>query len=514
MTAHSSLKLVQESLFDGTYEVLHAVGRGQNSVVYKARKVRGAFSGKLVALKVLLGNKDPSLHYKRMKREALAMLSSIHPNVVKLIDYVATDETCYLSMEFAERGDLRLLLEAQRMVFTPELVLRLMIQILGGLQAIHRVGIIHRDIKPENLLLTADCKIKIADFGIACLPSEQVSKEEANRGIGTFDYLSPESLEEGISNEATDVYSAAVTCYQLLTGHLPFAGASFTEQIVNKMEGAVLPLQSFMKEVPHLLQEFVEQSLAAEPEDRYQSAEEFCCAIKSFVDGSWAPSPAKRPLEKHLDTIRNLREAEHNGGTGQTVLTLPDERDLLLLPEEKNEIESAEVVPDDGPSFSVKHIIFRLFAALIVGALIGGAWTVLQPYYFPSLSVAGDDTKQPVVETIETKKSSAVPFSVLLGGQHVGRIYGLSEEDPDKPLRFVTLPSPDEEGINVVFGLKDWGSVFVPKHKLLYSHSLELEGAGLKLLFVSENNSAENSYTIGGRYLEHNSKKSGKWFLW
>ncbi|HQH28744.1 MAG TPA: serine/threonine-protein kinase, partial [Oligoflexia bacterium] len=289
----SSPSSVGPTIFDDLYEIISPVGRGRNSVVYQARCLNS--SGKqsaasLVALKVLVGNaKDPEMHVKRMKREALAMLSCVNRNVIKLLDYRSAGELCYLAMEFAERGDLRQMLEVQHDVFTPDLVLRLMVQVLSGLEKIHSVGIIHRDLKPENLLLTRDCTIKIADFGISCLPSEKIAPEEANRGVGTFDYLAPECLEDGVSNQATDVYSAAVTCYQLLTGHMPFAGLSFTEQIANKMESRIIPLERYIKHTPPMLEELMSQALASDPARRFQTAAEFKQALESFIQGSWRP---------------------------------------------------------------------------------------------------------------------------------------------------------------------------------------------------------------------------------
>ena len=297
MAQSSNFSAFSQSVIDDQYEIVCPVGRGRHSVVYKAIKIdpeRIRSERITVALKILVGHvRDPEVHRRRMKREALAMLSSVHRNVIKLLDYNSKGDLCYLAMEFAEGGDLRQMLEAHQLVLTPDLSLRLMLQVLTALERIHHVGIIHRDIKPENILLNNEGLVKLADFGISLLPGEKEPPEEVHRGVGTFDYLAPECLEEGAASRATDVYSAAVTCYQLLTGNLPFGGSSFTEQITNKMESRILPLKNFIKDEPPLLQEFMEHALSSDPEVRFNSATEFKEAIEQYLGGTWEPRRAR-----------------------------------------------------------------------------------------------------------------------------------------------------------------------------------------------------------------------------
>ncbi len=276
-------------VFDGSYEILATVGRGRNSIVYKARRLHEPSLGQIVALKVLTGNaKDPELNIRRMKHEALAMLSCRHKNVIRLQDYVTSGDLCYLCMEYAERGDLRMLLASQSDPFFSGLVLDWTVQVLTGLETIHGAGIIHRDVKPENILLTDDGLVKIADFGIAVLPSEEFKAEEANRGVGTFDFLAPETLEDGFSNVTTDLYSVGVTMFQLLTRNAPFKGVTFTEQITNKLAGNRTPLSAFI-EISPVIDKILDRALATDPDQRFQSAREFREAIEKFIMGELDP---------------------------------------------------------------------------------------------------------------------------------------------------------------------------------------------------------------------------------
>jgi len=269
------------------------VGHGRNSIVYRAKLVQKSvlrYSGRQreVALKVLTSNpKDREKNVSAVRHEALAMLCSQHPNVIRLHDYIANEELCYLAMEYAERGDLRRELARSGGALPPRIVLHLLNQILSGLEAIHGAGIIHRDIKPENILVTSAGSVRLADFGIAQLPSTKVSSDDKERGVGTFDYLAPELLEEGESNFQTDIYAVGVTAYELMTGTVPFGGETLTQQINNKLSGTRLSLEQAMGyEVP-LLDALIEKAVAAKPRDRFKSVAEFRNVVRHLCDKHW-----------------------------------------------------------------------------------------------------------------------------------------------------------------------------------------------------------------------------------
>ena len=302
MTSDGGAKRSDRFIIDKAYEVVTPVGRGRNSVVYKARCLPSApvanFIKTFVALKMLVGP-DKELLIRRTKREANAMLASAHPNVVKLIDYVAREEGCYIAMEFIDRSDLKSILDKNPTNLAPEVALQFTSQILSGLEKIHAAGIIHRDIKPENLLITSDYTLKISDFGIAFLPAEEVAVEEANRGIGTFDYLAPESLEDGVSDVRTDLYSVAVTCFQLLTSNMPFGGITFTEQINNKLAGRSVPVTQYLPDAPLVLEALLKKGFAADPQQRFEDAKAFRLAIEAYLEGRWEPDTERIEAYAH-----------------------------------------------------------------------------------------------------------------------------------------------------------------------------------------------------------------------
>lgn len=324
MVPDVSNKTKKSAVFDQRYEILSTIGRGRNSIVYRARLL--AFNGHRkikdaapVALKVLTGSpKQPEQNISRLKREALAMLSARHPHVIRMSDYVTTGDLCYLTMELAELGDLKRELEKRDSPFPPEQSLHMIRDVLCGLEAIHHAGIIHRDVKPENLLLTQDGKLKIGDFGIARLPLENIPLEELSRGVGTLEYLAPEALEKNIINEATDVYSVGVTLYQLLTKKLPFGEDTLSEQIKKKVAGRYVPLAAHLADVPAALETLVERAIAANPEKRFKSAREFLEAIDKYLN---PPAPVKTPVPPAQNRVvarAAQREAQEETQRGVT----------------------------------------------------------------------------------------------------------------------------------------------------------------------------------------------------
>lgn len=556
MLRDSTRESVGESVFDGSYEIIAPVGRGRNSVVYRARRLPGVLpkytGGEFIALKVLVGNsKNPLIHLRRMKREALAMLSCLHENVVKLNDYITNGQLCYLAMEFAERGDLKRILDQQNLPFTPPLVLRLMTQVLSGLEKIHRVGILHRDIKPENLLLTESYEIKIADFGIACLPSEEVPLEEANRGIGTFDYLAPESLEEGISNEATDVYSCAVTLYQLLTGHLPFGGISFTEQIENKLGSRLIPLKNFMGDVPPLLEEFVNSALRSSPDERYRTAAEFREALEQFQKGSWEPDTEVQPLfacvGEKAQSSADETPADSRGKDKSQACHGPEVAVDSLVTELESPVGVSQgpgqvgedviraakwserkaqwrsflagvrwfLTPKRVALVSIAVVLLLVFTNKGVIDSAKGLGAILEGFVGGS---SGSEQK-----TVFVGKQKAPPgeaevfsqgraFSVLADGEHAGLLYGLLSDESDVSL--VTAPGVGNREVVVVLALSGWEPVVFDAEKIRSERELQLLGSGIRLSLSVEHKDGSEGSKLSGTYKEFVSGREGRWAIW
>lgn len=267
----------KRKIFDGRYEVLSIVGRGTDSVVYHARHIQGAQQE--VALKVLLNQKSNISLSERLRKEALTLVSCRHRYVVRLDDFHSVDDLCYLSMEYASKGDLRKLLSelggplsAQR----GEAYLR---QCLEALDFIHATGVIHRDIKPDNILVLSDSEVRLADFGLALLPGDEVDIEDLQRGVGSFSYLPPEMVEGLRYDERSDLYSLGLCFYESLAGFHPFSSIPIADQLDARRDGKIAPLHEVVPGVPRHISDVIAKLIRYDAEARFQSALEALRAL-------------------------------------------------------------------------------------------------------------------------------------------------------------------------------------------------------------------------------------------
>lgn len=219
-TRHQKLEFRLESKF-GSYQLLERVGSGAMGHVYRATRDGGRSS---VALKVMRGDlmNDETL-VNRLLQERALLTSMSHECLLKVFDLILESGYVAIAMEFAPGGDLRRL-QAESQVLAADQALRIMLDVLWGVAYVHDNGIIHRDIKPANILLTAEGRPKLGDFGIAKMLTGS-ALTRATGIIGTPDYLAPEIVDSDQVGPEVDVYSAGVVLYELLAGRLPFVGS-------------------------------------------------------------------------------------------------------------------------------------------------------------------------------------------------------------------------------------------------------------------------------------------------
>lgn len=213
----------------GDYEVQEEIGRGGQGVVYRARQKS---LNRTVALKVIgLGHWATEAHLKRFRREAGAAASLEHPGIVPIHEVGERDGSCYFSMQFVEGGQLDEV--ATREPMPVRRAVELIAKMARTVHYAHEHGILHRDIKPGNILLDKDGEPHLTDFGLARLVETESTVTRTLEVLGTPSYMAP---EQAIGNNstltaATDVYGLGAVLYQLLTGHLPFAGETTYETI-------------------------------------------------------------------------------------------------------------------------------------------------------------------------------------------------------------------------------------------------------------------------------------------
>jgi serine/threonine protein kinase len=321
------------------YRVLSLVGHGGMGAVYKAehRKME-----RLVALKVvnqhLLANPQA---VERFAREVRAVSKLSHPNIVLVHDADEADGLHFLVMEFVDGVSLDRVV-AHNGPLTPAQAANFIAQAAKGLQHAHEKGMVHRDIKPQNLMMTRKKEIKILDFGLARLASEQ-SFDQAQGGddrplkpgqttagmvLGTPDYIAPEQATDARTADIrADIYSLGCTLYYLLTGQPPFPTGSSIEKLNAHLHSAPPPISSKRGDVPAELARILDKMLAKNPQDRYQTPAEAFKDLSQLPRGE-SPASGKRQPPGNADTRAPLAAPQDT----PTIITTAPAGALAPLP--------------------------------------------------------------------------------------------------------------------------------------------------------------------------------------
>jgi serine/threonine-protein kinase len=330
--------------FLGKYELRKVLGKGAMGTVYEGFD---PIIARQVAIKTVrlpaADDLEAQDELARFKREAQAAGRLSHPNIVGVFDYGETPEIAYIVMEFVDGTTLKHLTDKRERFELPEIV-RLMSELMAGLQYSHDRGVVHRDIKPANIMLTSKNEVKIADFGIARIESSSMT--QAGTMLGTPSYMSPEQFMGQTVDARTDLYSSGVLLYQLLTGEKPFDGG--LTAIMHKVLNTEPPAPSALSvTVPGSFDAVVKRAMAKRPQDRYASASEFAQAVRAAYEakalapagdfgfgdygdsdativegGRPPPPPSPMPVAKPAPTVKNGPPWALIGGAAVVVLLL------------------------------------------------------------------------------------------------------------------------------------------------------------------------------------------------
>jgi serine/threonine-protein kinase len=266
-------------LLNKRYKLLSPIGQGGMAVVHKAQDLS---LGRLVAVKILRETLtgDPEF-LARFQQEARAAANLAHPNIVTVHDFGRDGGHYYIVMEHIEGQDLKTLIK-EAAPFSVDYALDLAIQICAGVGYAHRAGLVHCDIKPQNILVTADGRVKITDFGIARALANLRPGETTDVVWGSPQYYSPEQAAGEHPTPASDVYSIGVVMFEMLAGRLPFVAS--TQQALALMHLREEPprLSLFNEQVPETLERIVHKVLAKEPSARYRTADQLGRILISF----------------------------------------------------------------------------------------------------------------------------------------------------------------------------------------------------------------------------------------
>ena len=292
----------------GAYEISSLLGSGGMGEVYAARDPR---LNRTVALKVLsVGEAADQNQISRFRREAQAVASLSHPNIVTIYSVEEAAGTPFVTMEFVKGRTLTELVEPGGMPL--DRLLRLAVQVVDALAAAHELGIVHRDIKPANVMLTVDGRAKVLDFGLAKLrqpesgPTSTTVLPESltaeGRFMGTVGYMSPEQAEGRSVDPRADIFSFGVMLYELATGQRPFTGGTPISVITSILRDEPAPLEVRRPACPASLSRIVRRCLEKDPSRRYQHTVDLRNALQDVlgeVAAKGAPSKVNGPVRHY-----------------------------------------------------------------------------------------------------------------------------------------------------------------------------------------------------------------------
>lgn len=266
-------------MLDNRYEILECIGNGGMAVVYKARDHR---LNRLVAVKILKPELASDADFRRRfhdESQAVAMLS--HANIVSVYDVSRSDGLDYIVMEMIDGLTLKQYMQRRGTPLNWREAIHFITQIMRALSHAHSRGIIHRDIKPQNIMVLRDGSVKVTDFGIAQLTSaaQNTLTQEA---IGSVHYISPEQAKGSHVDCRTDIYSAGVVLYEMLTGRLPFEGDTPVGVAIQHINAIPVPPRSLNPDVPKALEDITMKAMAPSLDQRYGSADEMLEDLKEF----------------------------------------------------------------------------------------------------------------------------------------------------------------------------------------------------------------------------------------
>ena len=266
-------------MLDNRYEILERIGNGGMAVVYKARDHR---LNRLVAVKILKPELAGDADFRRRfhdESQAVAMLS--HSNIVSVYDVSQSDGLDYIVMELIDGMTLKQYMRKRGTPLNWREAIHFITQILRALDHAHSRGIIHRDIKPQNVLILRDGSVKVTDFGIARIASAAQHTMTAE-AIGSVHYISPEQAKGSHVDCRTDIYSAGVVLYEMLTGRLPYEGDNPVNVAIQHISSIPIPPGELNPDIPPALEGITLKAMAPDLNQRYPSAEAMLEDLKEF----------------------------------------------------------------------------------------------------------------------------------------------------------------------------------------------------------------------------------------
>ena len=382
------------------YQLIERVGIGGMAEVYRAHDT---VLDRVVAVKVMLPQYAADQTFQaRFRQEAASAAKLQSPYIVSIYDWGldAESDTYYIVMEFLKGTDLKTAIK-ERGAINQRKAAEIGSQVAQALQVAHEGGIIHRDIKPQNIMVLRDGSVKVADFGIACLAnSANTLTQEA---LGSVHYMSPEQARGDRTDARSDIYSAGVVLYEMLTGRLPFEGDNAVSVAIQHLSSVPLSPREINPDVPEALELICMKAMASDLEKRYASADEMLADLEEFrknpeVDLDFTIEDLHRET---VDEPTQYIPAVHTVSKAQKVQEADDEEEEEASP---HKLGTRKLLTIIGAAVAAVALIVLLWHA-IFSDLLGGEQTPTEyvvPYLIGmTIDEANEDENVKGIFTIE-----------------------------------------------------------------------------------------------------------------
>ena len=419
------------------YKILDHLGTGGMATVWLGYDT---ILDRQVAIKTFKIDANDEDAVKRFNREAKAVTSLSHPNIVSIYDVENEGEFYYLILEYVEGMTLKdYMIKNPRMPI--ETIVHIAKQIAAGLSHAHQNGIIHRDIKPQNILMNENLTCKITDFGIARAYGD-TTLTQTNQMLGTVYYLSPEQARGNVATAQSDIYSLGILIFEMITGQIPFKGESAVAIALKHLQEELPDIDKYRDNVPQSVKNIVLQATMKNPNERYISSKEL------FEDLSTVLNP-ERLHENKYTGFKIPTEPVQNNNYNQTqyidINPIDDphgysdynnynEEDDYYDYEEnqrqnnnnnrgyqnkqyKNSYNSVSKKNDKEQTSKAKHIFFAILAMVVI--IVGAFFTY--NYLIGANSVSAPDVRN---KTLEEAK-----VTIVKAGLQVGDITEVASDD-------------------------------------------------------------------------------------
>ncbi|MBF0714379.1 Stk1 family PASTA domain-containing Ser/Thr kinase [Gemella sp. GH3] len=375
------------------YKIIDHLGTGGMATVWLAEDT---ILNRQVAIKTFKIDSYDEDAIKRFNREANAVTSLSHPNIVSIYGVENEDNFYYLILEYVEGMTLKEYM-LQNKNIPLETVIHIMKQISEGLSHAHKNGIIHRDIKPQNILMTKDLNCKITDFGISRAYGD-TTLTQTNQMLGTVYYLSPEQARGNIATAQSDIYSLGILMFELITGKIPFKGESAVAIALKHLQEELPDIENYRQEIPRSIKNIIKKATMKNPNERYVSANELREDLETSLDTS-------RLNETVYTGFSNINNNDLEQTRVQQIVSKPNQVEHIR----ENNISQNNIEQNDQTKINEKKssTFGRILAIILLLIFITGTSIFAYNYFVGSNKVSVPDVKNLTVQEAKSALNKA-----------------------------------------------------------------------------------------------------------